>query len=399
MKGLLDQLEEDGLTESTIVFFYSDHGDGLPRGKRWIHVTGTRVPMIIYFPEKYKYLSPGKPGSVIGDLVNFVDLAPTVLSLTGLEIPGYMQGVAFLGEWAGEPHHYIFAIRDRIDEVLEFTRSVRDERYCYIRNFYPHRPRMQRSFYSEMTPIRQEIRRLHAEGKLKGEEHWLMMPTKPPEELYDRQADPLEIHNLAGDLQYRELLGEMKENLFSWMIETRDLSLLPEAEMHRRAKRGSPYDMGKNQDVYPMEEILKVADMVGRGPEFIDQLVKALGKPDPAIRYWGAVGIAALGEEAKPAEEILFNAIQDETPCVRFAAAEALANLGHTGEAIPVLTEGLTHEDPLVKLQAVQILVALGEKSKPAAVQLEQIVTESESLGDLGWYMREASTWLLSTFN
>jgi len=234
-KELLDQLEEDGLSENTIVFFYSDHGDGLPRGKRWIHVTGTRVPMIVYFPEKYQHLAPGEPGSVNHDLVNFVDLAPTVLSLTGLEIPEYMQGKAFLGEKAGPEHKYLFTIRDRVDEVLEFTRSVRDERYHYIRNFYPHRPRMQRSFFSEMTPLRQEIRRLHAEGQLSGAEQWLMMPSKPVDELYDRQEDPLEMNNLAADPEYQELLAEMKNELFRWMIKTKDLSLMPEAEMHRRS--------------------------------------------------------------------------------------------------------------------------------------------------------------------
>ena len=395
VKELLDQLEEDGLAESTIVFFYSDHGDGLPRGKRWIHVTGTRVPMIVYFPEKYRRFSPGDPGSVISDLINFVDLPPTLLSLVGLEIPDYMQGTAFLGEQAGEKHEYIFAIRDRVDEVLEFTRAVRDEQYCYIRNFYPHRPRMQRSFYSERTPIRQEIRRLHAEGQLEGEQQWLMMPTKPAEELYDRKADPLEINNLAGDPEYKELLEEMKGRLFDWMVETKDLSLLPEAEMHRRAAYGSPYDMGRDPDAYPIEEILQTADMVGRGVSYIDELGAALDKPDPAIRYWGAVGLAALGEEARPARDVLVTALNDKTPAVRIAAAEALVNLGNTDEAMKVLVDELSNEDHLVKMLAVETLVALGEKSKPAAPHLEKLVTDSEEWGNIGWYMREASTWLL----
>jgi N-sulfoglucosamine sulfohydrolase len=143
-------------------------------------MTGTRVPLIISLPEKYKELSPSIPGSVVDDLVNFVDLAPTILSLAGLKIPEYMQGIPILGEDADPERQYIYAIRDRVDEVLDFSRSVRSDRYHYIRNFYPHRPRMQRSFYSEMTPLRQEIRRLHSVGHLNEPEQWLMAPVKPP---------------------------------------------------------------------------------------------------------------------------------------------------------------------------------------------------------------------------
>lgn len=225
-----------------------------------------------------------------------------------------------------------------------------------------------------------------------------MMPEKPVEELYDTQADPWEMNNLADDPEYRELLEEMKSVLFNWMITTKDLSLLPEAEMHRRAKDGSPYDMGKEQDVYPVEDILEVADLVGRGADKINSFISALESPDPAIRYWAAVGLVALGEEAKTAEGELMRMLNDNTPCVRFAASEALVNLGNFEEPVAVLSEGLSHEDPRVKLLAVQTMVALGDKVRHAAPQLEQLVTESEQLGDIGWYMREAATWLLSTF-
>ena len=137
---------------------------------------------------------------------------------------------------------------------------------------------------------------------------------------------------------------------------------------------------------------------MGRGVENIDELGIALSKPDPAIRYWAAVGLAALGENARPAEKVLFEALNDRSPCVRIAAAEALSNLGNVEEAIHVLEEGLTDEDPHVKMLAVETLVVLGDKAKPAAPQIEQLIIESEELGDLGWYMREAATWLISTF-
>ncbi len=231
---LLEQLEENGLAGNTIVFFYSDHGTGLPRHKRWLYGSGIHVPLIVRFPEKYRHLAPGKPGTTVDRLVSFVDFAPTVLSLAGLEIPSYIQGRAFLGERAGPAREYVFAIRDRVDECYEFSRTVHDGRYQYIRNYMPHRPRMQHSNYSEQTATRKEFRRLAAEGKLEGPAAEFMSATKPPEELYDTQNDPHEIRNLADSPEHRLILARLRGALHKWMVDTCDTGLLPEAEMHRR---------------------------------------------------------------------------------------------------------------------------------------------------------------------
>ena len=324
VKDLLDQLEEDGLADDTIVFFYSDHGTGLPRHKRWIHDSGIRVPLIIRFPTKYQHLAPGKPGSAVDRLVSFVDFAPTVLSLVGLKIPPYMQGRAFLGEQATEPRQYVFAIRDRVDEVYEFSRAVRDKRYKYIRNYMPHRPRMQYSTYSESTPIRQELRRLAAEGKLQGITKWLVSPVKPPEELYDTQNDPYEVLNLADLPDHRKILERMRSVLRSWMIETRDTGLLPEAEMHLRFSEQSPYEMARRTDIFPIQRILNAAELVGKEPAEYPKLTALLVESDSAVRYWAATGLTALGPHARPAIEALIRALRDSAPNVRLAAAEAL---------------------------------------------------------------------------
>jgi len=190
---ILDDLEKDGLSEETIVFFYSDHGSGLPRGKRWLHDNGIHVPFIIRCPKQYRHLIPGRPGSRSDRLVSFVDLAPTMMSLIGLAIPDYMQGKAFAGEEPGEPREVVFAARDRVDEVILCSRTVHDGNFQYIRNFHPHRPRMPLSRYSEPTPIRAEIRRLNAEGVLKGDQAWLAQETAPAEELYCLSTDPHEM--------------------------------------------------------------------------------------------------------------------------------------------------------------------------------------------------------------
>src|SRR5262249_53999250 len=138
--GILRQLEEDGLVEDTIVFFFSDHGAGMPRSKRWLYDSSLRVPLIIRFGRKFEHLAPDKPGTMTDRLVSFVDFGPTVLSLVGVKIPPHLQGQAFLGTQAAAPRQYVFGFRDRMDERYDMIRAVRDERYKYIRNYMPQLP-------------------------------------------------------------------------------------------------------------------------------------------------------------------------------------------------------------------------------------------------------------------
>jgi len=389
VQDLLDQLEEDGLAENTIVFFYSDHGTALPRGKRWLYDSGIQVPMIVRFPEKYQQLAPGKPGTTTGRLVSFIDFPPTVLSLLGLEIPEYMQGSAFLGVQAGEPRQHVFAIRDRVDEVGEFSRAVRDARYKYIRNYMPHRPAMQSSNYSEQTPIRQELRRLDAAGQLDGPQRVLLARNKPAEELYDVQADPYELNNLAGSAEHRDTLERLRTALRQWMIDTRDTGLLPEAEMHRRAEGGSPYVMARTPDAFRIERVLDAAELVGKGPDQREQLIALLADSDPAVRYWAATGLAALGKDARPAEAALRRALKDPSLNVRLAAAEVLCRLGQEAVALPVLVAGLKHGNPAVRLHAAMSMVAIGERTRGALDEVKQAAAD-KSPGNLALYARWA---------
>ena len=374
---LLGQLKEDGLAEDTIVFFYSDHGTGLPRHKRWIFDSGVHVPLIVRFPEKFAELAPAEPGSTVDRLVSFVDFAPTVLSLTGLEIPDYMQGVAFMGPKSGEPMEYVFAVRDRVDEVCEMSRAVRNKRFRYIRNYLPHRARMQHSYYSEQTPTRQAFRRLAAAGQLSGPPLELISPHKPPEELYDIAEDPYELLNLAASPEHEETLVEMRKALWPWMIERRDTGLLPEAEIYTRSKGSTPYEMAKMDQKFPVARVLGAAELVGKGPEHRDELAKLLGDSDSAVRYWATVGLLALGSEAKPAEQALLKAVADPAPSVRVAAAEALCAIGQEAKALPVLIAALHDEDGWVRLQAAVVLEKIGPKARPALAEMKAILADA----------------------
>jgi uncharacterized sulfatase len=239
----LKELEDDGLAENTIVFFWGDHGWGMPRGKRWIYDSGTRVPLIVRWPGKLQ------PGSVKDELVAFVDLAPTVLSLAGVQIPKHMQGRAFLGEQTGPQREYVYGARDRMDETLDIIRGVRDKRFHYIRNYRPDLPYAQDIAYMNEMPTMKEWRRLAAAGELKGPQAIFFQPTKPVEELYDTQADPHEVHNLVGDQQYSAELKRLRAAHEKWREETGDLGLIPEAELNEQRRPGGKWSVAADPEI------------------------------------------------------------------------------------------------------------------------------------------------------
>jgi N-sulfoglucosamine sulfohydrolase len=225
---VLDELGEDGLVDSTVVFFFSDHGDGLPRMKRWVYDSGIHVPLLVRFP------GGEGAGTTNGELVSFVDFAPTVLSLAGVPVPAHMQGRAFLGAQRAEPRRYVYAARDRMDPAPETIRAVRDARYKYVRNYRPDLPYVGFIPYRDRAGIMQEIHRLAAAGAL-GDDQWQLWALKKPlEELYDAEADPHEIHNLASDPRHLEKLAELRQAHLEWTERTGDLGHIPETELIRR---------------------------------------------------------------------------------------------------------------------------------------------------------------------
>jgi len=237
IQTVLDELQQDGLADDTIVWFWGDHGWGLTRGKRWIYDSGTRVPLMVRVPPKWReWAGAGDPrsvapGTVEGEFATFIDFAPTVLSLAGVPIPKHMQGRAFLGPQKGKAPDHIFAARDRMDETYDCIRALRDKQYKYIRNFMPYLTRGQHIDYMDRTPILQEMRRLHAAGKLRaGPQMQFFEPTKPVHELYDVTKDPHEVRNLAGRPEHAARVQRMEKALFAFMKRIGDVGLIPEPE-------------------------------------------------------------------------------------------------------------------------------------------------------------------------
>ena len=225
--NVLKQLEDDGLLDETVVVFFSDHGVGLPRGKRCVYDSGTHVPLIIRWPDG------AGAGTTEDRLVSFVDFAPTTLAMAGLDPPGHMQGHVFAGEHPDLQRPYVFLHADRMDAVTDRTRAVTDGRYRYIRNDMPNQPRLYPVAYAENIPMMEDIHALRASGKASKEQWQLVDDTKPAEELYDTASDPHEVRNLIDDPKYAEKLQELRAALTQWIAETGDLGMLPEGEMVR----------------------------------------------------------------------------------------------------------------------------------------------------------------------
>ena len=371
----LAELEEDGLAENTIVFFYSDHGSGMPRHKRLLLDSGMHVPLMIRFPKKYQHLAPARPGEKIDRLVSFVDFAPTVLSLLGITPPDYMQGTAFLGPAAGRQREYVFGARDRVDEAYDMARSVRDKRYLYIRNYKPHLSYNQPSAYSDLGEIRDDITRLARTGELTPAQSHYAGPRRSVEELYDTHDDPQNLRNLAGSRRHRDTLQRLRKAQADWCTETVDLGYLPEMDAWRTGQGSTPFEAARRPATYPLQKIRAVAELVGAAGA-TDTQVQRLRDSNSAVRYWAAVGLHASGD----ASAALTRALEDPSPPVRIEAAGALLERGDNPPALAVLVRDLQADNLDMVLLAARALQLLGEKARPAVPQIR--AAQKKAAGD-----------------
>ena len=359
--AILRHLEEDGLAEDTIVFFYSDHGSGLPRHKRALLDSGMKVPLIIRFPEKYQSLAPSGPGTRTNRLVSFDDFGPTVLSLTQLEIPAYMEGKPYLGPAAGPARRYVYGHRDRVDEVLDLARSVRDERYLYIRNYMPHLGYNQPTAWPDLGEIRHDFYAHAQRGRMTGPQEHFAGPSRPLEELYDCQADPQNLDNLAGSSDHRGVLERMGAQLGAHLMDSRDLGFLPEALAWELSAGTTPYELARSDGSYQQARLIQAASQVGNASE--EALLSHLAHSDPGVRYWGAVGFSAAPTLSTNAIDALTEALEDGDHNARIEAANALARHGHLAESIPVLAEALKDRNLAAVLHSARTVELLGERA------------------------------------
>lgn len=322
----LAELEEAGLAEDTIIMHYGDHGPGMPRFKRWPYNSGLQVGLIMHFPEKWKHLAPKgyTPGGVNEELVSFIDLPATLLSLAGVQPPAYFQGRAICGEHAQPAPQTIHGFRGRMDERYDLVRSTTDGRYVYIRNYMPRLPYGQYLNYMFQQATTRVWKDLFDQGTLT-ELQGRFWQTKPAEELYDLETDRWETVNLADSKEHAEIKARLASQQRDWLLQVRDLGFIPEGERLAKAGGKSPADAFASEAAYPMSQVLDAAGAATLSTTSAEALAALLDSPQASIRYWGLQGYLTQGEKAirahAPKIETL---LADVSPSVRVAAAETL---------------------------------------------------------------------------
>jgi arylsulfatase A-like enzyme len=397
---ILDQLAADGLAESTIVVFWGDHGEGIARGKRALTDYGLRVPLLVRVPERFHSrirLPDGAAASgATGNLVNLLDLGPTVLDLAGVVIPAWMEGKSFLGPHA-TVQQTVIGVADRMDASPGFGRSVRDERFRYVRNFLPWLDGDDLPDYASGVPITGELRRGRAAGTLPPGAAWFSRTSRPAEELYDITADPHEVDDLAGQASRAADLARLRESLREWMRQTRDTGILPEPILRREAREaGSEWAIfhpaeaaGDVNAAARYDAILAAAwDVADEPPEAPWR--ERLAAADPAVRFWAVHGIGWQAARAEAtAAPLLEPVLADPDPVVRVAAAWWLLKLagGDSPPARDTLGAALGEADREVRQQVLVGIDQLGDAGRPlweAGIAVEPEPGEEYSLRTLG---------------
>ncbi len=361
--GVLKQLADDGLADDTIVFYYSDNGGTLPRSKRFLYDNGTHIAMMAYFPPKFRHLAPSAPGTRSRELVNTIDLAPTLLSLAGLPLPAYLQGRALAGAARQPAPDFTFTFRDRMDERYDLTRAATDGRYRYLRHYHPHRPTGQNVGYLWLQASMREWDELHRAGKLNATQRAFFEP-HPPEELFDCTTDPENVKNLVADSAHKPALEKLRAALRAHLLRTRDTGFLPEAMMLAQAADASPTTIADKPERYPLAPLLDFIDAAQTATVQPQRILDATRHPLAVWRYWAVT--ATLTLKTPPNFSQL---LADPDPSVRLAAAESILRRGPHDAAWKVVADSLapahSRELRLAALNAITYLPAAPENLKP----------------------------------
>ncbi|WP_418264144.1 sulfatase [Flavobacterium faecale] len=351
---LLTKLEEDKLRDNTIIFFYADHGEGIPRAKTNGISLGYRVPFIIWFPEKWKHLSPWGTASVSDELITFEDLGPTIINLLGGKVPDYMKGTPFLGQSRGNKKKYRLLSTDRVDNGLDLVRSVTDGKYVYSRNFMPFIPEVRYINYLEIADITKHMRNDLKHNKLNALQSRIFNE-RPLEVLYDIENDVWETKNLAENPKYKSVLENMRHYMDSELIKAKDILFMPEYEIVKISKTQTPYEYRMDETNYSFDEIYKVATLSGKkGEEFVKTQIKYLQHQDKIVRYWASIGLMSQDKALLQAyKKDLNKALHDDYPPVSITVAAILYEKFNKKNAAKILNKFCKNEDWTLSLMSI----------------------------------------------
>lgn len=367
----LQDLKEQNLEENTIVFFYSDHGGILPRGKGSIYETGLRVPLIVYVPPKWQHLSSLQPQSE--QLINFIDLAPTVLSLANVQPLDSMQGKAFMGHYQTTSPKIQFGFRTNQQYHFDPSRAASDGRFKYIRNYIPYLPLGLRNYFQWAVPSYQAWDKYVLEQQT--DSQWRQpYQAKPAEMLFDLKEDPFELNNLAQDETYKDTLIKLRNAVSQNIRETKDVGFLFPSVREKE----QPLYTWVRETNYPHEDLMIAVETASEdNPQHREQLLQYLSSDRPEFRFWGASGLAYLGQRQVMTEcpPLLIEVMQDDNAQVAATAALGVCYLGRSDLALPILIANLE----LKKIPAYSALESLSwieeyrTKLQPYVAKLQQL--------------------------
>ena len=354
------KLEADGVLEDTFIFYFGDHGGVMPRGKGYAYESGLHVPLVVRVPENFKYLVEGAGfGDRISGFVSFIDFGATVLQLAGVTQPAGIDGQPFLGKGIAiadvNQRDETFGYADRMDEKYDLVRTFRKGKFQYLRSFQPWIPDGLNNNYRYKMLAYEEWREMWKAGQLSGAPAQ-MFNAKSIEMLFDCEADPHQVINLANDPAHAETLKALRARLGEQMRAMPDLSYYPESYLVAHAM-DNPTAFGQSHQA----EIAQLADTADLAllpfDEARPQLEAALKSDNPMVRYWAAMACTALGEAAAPLADAAKPLLEDDSEIVRVRAAEFLGRVGAINPQTILVPLVNTTEDPIVATEALNSVV------------------------------------------
>ncbi len=368
-KMFLKYMRESGQLENTIIIYSSDHGGVMARSKRFAMETGLKIPLFIWFPEKYRSMAPARPGTVVEEVVSLMDIPPTMLDMAGIEIPEYMSGRSLL-RLDEYPRDFVFGFRGRMDETTDMVRTIRKGNFRYTQVFYPHRPDGQNIRYLWNASHLGAWQRLHEAGGT-NDTTSLFFETRSAEGLYDVENDPYQITNLADDPEFEETVKEMRRQQVEYLKEIGDLGFIPEGILYEKYKNDSTLYMHQ-YDEESLSAIIEAGVNATLSPTQA-QINSLLEKPDPAYRFWAAMGAIRLARQGEDVSASLTELAGDDNGDVRATAAEGLYYAGKTNEARDLLFDLLSSDNPYVLIRVMGTIEFLDVDVAPVRSRLETL--------------------------
>ncbi len=364
---VVDQLAADGLLEDTFIFYFGDHGGVLPRGKGYAYESGLHVPLVVRVPENFKHLAPARLNTRIDGFVQFVDFGTTVLNLAGVAVPEQVDGLPFLGVGVSTEglalRDTAFGYADRFDEKYDLVRTLRKGRFEYVRSYQPFNFDGLHNNYRYIMLAYRQWREMFQGGELNEEQSQFFRP-RPAELLFDIEADPHEVKNLAGDPAYEWILRGLRRDLQTQVKSLPDLSFYPESALAKEAFK-NPVKFGQEH----RQEIAALVDIADLSllpfAQSQTKIAAALASNDPTERYWGLIVCSCFGKTAAGFIDTAGQlADSDDDLLVRARAAEFLGLIG-AADPRPVLMQCLTRTQSGIEASLILNSVVLLRDGQP----------------------------------